>query len=144
MDINLLNPMQLRLSGVKVSEEAKFLAHTEHSDASPTEKRPKGDVEAILFDLKKSHKILKSYQISTYVRKRWPGKKRRMIRQGPFFVLSQNEVPAILVEVGYLSNSKERQRLTQKNYQNKIARQIHLALKDYLNNPDKLISGKIQ
>ena len=35
LEVNLLNPMQLRLSGVKVSEEAKFLAeaHDEHTHA---------------------------------------------------------------------------------------------------------------
>ena len=35
LDVNLLNPMQLRLSGVKVSEEAKFLAEKldEHTHA---------------------------------------------------------------------------------------------------------------
>ena len=122
-------------------EEALFLAHTEHSVSKEQEKRPKDDVDAILFDLQKSHKILKSYQVSSYLRKRWTSQPKKMIRQGPFYVLSQNQIPAVLIEVGYLSNPKERKQLTQISHQNRIVKKIHGALRDYAKNMDKLPSG---
>ncbi len=124
-------------------EESMYLAHTEQSVTSG-ETKPEGDVETILFDLKKSHRILKSYQVSQYLRKNWSPKKKKMIRQGPFFVLSQNEKPAILVEVGYLTHPRERKRLTQSAYQESIAKKIHFALKDYAKNMDKLPSSILE
>jgi N-acetylmuramoyl-L-alanine amidase len=128
-----------------VDEEELFLAHIEHThrdQQSEDQKnhKPKGDLESILFDLEKSHRILKSYQVSSFLRKKWNPRKR-MIRQGPFFVLSQNTVPSVLIEVGYLTHPTERKKLSQSSYQHQIARKIHFALKDYAKNMDKLPSG---
>ncbi len=124
-----------------VDEESLFLAHMEHGPANEKEKRPKGDVESILYDLEKSNKILTSYQVSGYLRKKWQQRKRYPIRQGPFYVLSQTETPAVLIEVGYLTNNRERKRLTHKDFQESLARKIHIALKDYAKNMDKLPFG---
>ena len=115
-----------------MEKEAKFLAHNEFSEKSPEKPQVMGDIESIVFDLEKSHRILKSYQVSQYLRKNWHKKKSLMIRQGPFFVLSQNMIPSVLVEVGYLSHPHERKKLTQKSYQNQMARQIVKGLKDYI------------
>ncbi len=142
------NPNQ-NISGIEfyiqnqlpVEEEALFLAHMEHSESSSEKSRPMGDVDSIIYDLEKSHKILTSYQIGGYLRKKWSQKKRYPIRQGPFYVLSQTEIPAVLIEVGYLTNRQERTRLTHKDYQEDLAKKIHLALSDYAKNMDKLPSG---
>lgn len=124
-----------------VEEETLFLAHTEHSGKNDIESKPRGDVEAILYDLEKSHRILKSFQVSSYLQNKWPRTRKRRIRQGPFYVLSHNDVPAVLVEVGYLTNPKERAKLTQKAYQREMAKKIHMALKDYAKSMDKLPLG---
>ncbi len=125
-------------------QESQLLAHNElqHSTKKPNE--PSGDVESILFDLKKSNRILKSYQVSTYLRKNWKKKKKKMIRQGPFYVLNHNSVPSVLVEVGYLSNPQERALLRDSHYQWQLVKKIHLALKDYAKNIDKLPSSILQ
>jgi hypothetical protein len=52
--------------------------------------KPLGDAESIVYDLKRSHHILKSYQVSGYLQRNWQEKKSKMIRQGPFYVLSQS------------------------------------------------------
>lgn len=124
-----------------VDKEELFLAHTEHSSPEKDTRQPRGDVESILYDLEKSHRILKSFQVSSYLQKKWPKSSKRRIRQGPFFVLSQNTNPAVLVEVGYLTNAKERQKLTQASHQAQLVKKIHLALKDYAKNVDKLPLG---
>lgn len=126
-----------------VDQEALFLAHAEHEPKEDSQK-PKGDVESIVQDLKKSQRILESYQVSGYIRQHWAPQKRRMIRQGPFYVLSQNEVPAVLVEIGYLTNARERSQLLKESYQSQLAKKIHFALKDYAKNSDKLPPDVLQ
>lgn len=121
-----------------IDKETLFLAHNEFSEKSADNPQIMGDVESIVFDLQKSHRILKSYQASSFLRKSWKGKKRRMIRQAPFFVLSQNMSPAVLVEVGYLTHAQERKKLTQVSYQNQLVEKIYSALKSYKNNPSQL------
>lgn len=121
-----------------VDEENLFLAHHEHQQQEKTKEVKKSDIQSILFDLKKSQKVLKSYQLSSYLRKHWPQKKNQMIRQGPFYVLSQPEIPSVLVEVGYLSHPKERQNLKASWYQKKVAQRIYNGLKDYAKNQQVL------
>lgn len=128
-------------SQLPMDEETLHLAHSESLHQEDLHSKPMGDVESIVSDLKKSHRILKSYQLSSYMRKNWSEKKKRMIRQGPFFVLSQNEAPAVLVELGYLSNPSERRRLQQTTYQKYLAEKIYRSLKDYAKNMDKLPTG---
>lgn len=127
-----------------MAEDSKFLAHNELSQSEVEPVKAKGDVESIIDDLNKSHRILKSYQVSTYLRKNWTDTKKKMIRQGPFFVLSQNKIPAILIEVGYMSNTRERERLMQPEEQTAIAKKIHQSLKDYAKNMDKLPPSNLQ
>lgn len=122
-------------------KDTLFLAHNEELLGQSDSIQPLGDVESILFDLKKNEKILRSYQFSTYLRKNWSPIKSKMIRQGPFFVLSQNQIPAVLIEVGYLSHPEERKKLNRQQAQDEWAEKIYLALKDYTKNMDKLPSG---
>ncbi|MCJ8277446.1 MAG: N-acetylmuramoyl-L-alanine amidase [Bdellovibrionales bacterium] len=122
-----------------LGQEKLFLAHHESMVQQKQHHKPQQtDVESILFDIKKTQKVLKSYQLSRFLRKHWPQKKKQMIRQGPFYVLSQNEIPAVLVEVGYLSHPKEREMLKSQSYQRKVARQIYNGLKDYSKNKKKI------
>ncbi|MCB0378524.1 MAG: N-acetylmuramoyl-L-alanine amidase [Bdellovibrionales bacterium] len=115
-----------------MDEEKLFLAHQEHQLDKSDQNKKLGDIESILSDIKKGQRILKSYELSRHLRKNWPRqKKSQMIRQGPFFVLSQNEVPAVLVEVGYLSNAQEREQLTQPSVQKDLAHRIYKAIKAY-------------
>ena len=72
-------------------EESLFLANRENDQGQRRQGPPgkdAGNVESILFDLKKTQRILESYKISWYLKKRmrkdWkPKQKKHMIRQGP-------------------------------------------------------------
>ena len=88
-------------------------------------------VENIVSDLQQSHRTLQSFQFGSFLHKHWRQHKKRGIRQAPFYVLNKNQAPAILIEVGYLSNQKERQKLIQPQVQGAIAQRIHKALEDY-------------
>jgi len=54
--------------------------------------------------------------------------KRHRVFQAPFAVLKEAKMPAIVVEVGFLSHPVEGKKLTQKKYQKKVARAIYMAI----------------
>jgi N-acetylmuramoyl-L-alanine amidase len=43
------------------------------------------------------------------------------VKQAPFYVLAGARMPAVLVEVGFISNEGEAERLRAKEYQEKVA-----------------------
>jgi N-acetylmuramoyl-L-alanine amidase len=56
------------------------------------------------------------------------------VRPAPFYVLVGASRPSILVEVGYITNPKERKRLLKSNYQEEIAEGIVEGVNRYLDN----------
>ncbi|EKD73187.1 MAG: hypothetical protein ACD_45C00417G0010 [uncultured bacterium] len=54
------------------------------------------------------------------------------VEQAPFMVLKSPDIPSILVETGFLSNTKEERHLRDKNYQTKIAQAIYDGIRIYL------------
>ena len=64
----------------------------------------------------------------------------RNVRKARFYVINHTPVPAILAEVGYITNKAERDRLISSDYQNKIAsslaRGVMLYLQDARPNAD--------
>jgi len=65
-----------------------------------------------------------------YLKEEW---KNRGVRQAPFFVLSRAAMPAVLLELGYLSNSKDRKLLTDKKFQESLAKALAQGVKMYKN-----------
>jgi N-acetylmuramoyl-L-alanine amidase len=59
------------------------------------------------------------------------GRNSRGVRQAPFWVLWQTTMPSVLVETGYLSNSKEEKELNDKLNQVYIASGIYRAVRSY-------------
>ena len=57
----------------------------------------------------------------------------RRVAQAPFFVLRGAGMPAVLIEVGFVTNANEAMQLTQKAYQNKIAHAMALGISGYIN-----------
>jgi len=55
-------------------------------------------------------------------------------RPAPFYVLVGASRPSILVEVGYITNTKERYRLFTSDYQERIAKGIVKGVNRYLDN----------
>lgn len=56
------------------------------------------------------------------------------VKFGNFYVLRNTAMPAALVEVGFLSNSREAELLAQSWYQEKVARGIYFGLERYFAN----------
>lgn len=60
--------------------------------------------------------------------------KNRGVKHAPFVVLIGTKVPAVLVEVGFISNPQEGKKLTTKAYQRQLATSIAKGIEQYIRN----------
>lgn len=126
-------------------EESLFLANLENQMMKETRQNSsdiskKSDVMAILEDLKRNTKMRQSYTLSDHLLKAWNRKEKNnsnVIRQAPFYVISKTSVPSVLIELGFISNPRESQKLIQPEYQRKIAQKIFQGLQEYKEMVDK-------
>ncbi len=87
-------------------------------------------------------KVIHSHKLAIDVQKgmirnlkgRYPDVKNGGAKPGPFYILVGASRPSILIEVGYLTNPKERQRLFTSDYQKRIAKGIAEGVGNYLDN----------
>jgi N-acetylmuramoyl-L-alanine amidase len=63
------------------------------------------------------------------------------IKKAPFWVLSWAEMPAVLLEIGYLSNEKDRKLLSSKAFREKVAQGIVSGLIKYFQGGNGVISS---
>lgn len=62
------------------------------------------------------------------------GAQDRGVRQNLFYVIRNSRIPAILVEIGFVSHEEEGRRLTQRDYQRTIATALADGIMEYLEN----------
>ena len=77
------------------------------------------------------------HHIMKQVKSRYPDAQNGGARPAPFYVLVGASRPSILVEVGYITNTKERNRLFTEDYQERIAKGIVEGVNRYLDNREK-------
>lgn len=65
-----------------------------------------------------------------------PENSRQIKANDSYYLLKKTGIPIVIVECGFLSNRAEAEKLTDKNYQEKIAWAIHLGILQYLNSTD--------
>lgn len=87
----------------------------------------KTEVEDILLDLKNQFRQRRSLSLSESFNEQVPGR----IKQAPFYVLSKNQIPAVLVEVGFLSNNQESKKLQNLSFQKEIAEKMSKAIQSF-------------
>ena len=116
-------------------EEAMRVAARENA----TTKKNMSDLQMILSDLMLNSKIAESGRLGSRVHKSMVKKvkpKYKNIRdlglkQAPFYVLIGANMPSILVELGFISNSTEETRLKSDRYVNYLTDGIVEAIRDY-------------
>jgi N-acetylmuramoyl-L-alanine amidase len=59
------------------------------------------------------------------------------VRKNNFYVVHHTQMPAALVEIGYLSNAHEESLLSSAAYQDKAARAIYAGIKDFMAEKNK-------
>lgn len=96
-------------------------------------------VDALLQSLAKNEYINESSKLAGYVRNavyKQPGigiavNRNSSVRQANFYVLKGVNSPAILIEMGYISSTKDRGRLSQKTVQKRMAQGIYNGIYNY-------------
>lgn len=97
--------------------------------------RKQGDVlKSILWDLAQSEFQVESSSMAETVQDSMSQSLRlvnRGVKQAGFYVLGGAAMPAILIEVGFLTNRKEEKKLATPEYREAIARAIYTGLAEY-------------
>jgi len=121
------------------SKRAKNVAATENSR----------DVETMNYFAKEnflgllnSQKIVASNKLAIDLQRGMLGTLRKSysyikdggVKKGPFWVLVGAQMPAVLVEVGFVTSPKEARYLVNKHYQQKLAYGLALGVKNYFKN----------
>ncbi len=132
-----------RASGVEtyflnfaLDKEAMRVAARENA----TSTKSIGDLKNILNDIMKNAKVDESSRLAGYVqrevvknlRKKYSNVKSKGVKQAPFFVLIGARMPSILVEVSFISNRKEEERLKSNRYLDRVAEGIVNGIKSYI------------
>ncbi|HEX38062.1 MAG TPA: N-acetylmuramoyl-L-alanine amidase [Candidatus Cloacimonetes bacterium] len=99
------------------------------------------DLDFILYDMRQTEYLNESSELSDMCQKeltRNLGTKDNGVRQANFYVLRGAFMPAILVEVAYLSNKNEEKKLRTDDFQNRAAKAIYVSLKQFKEKYDKM------
>ncbi len=93
------------------------------------------DLKLILFDVIHEKYMWESMFLAERIQNEFNATLRlgdRGVKQAPFRVLKGVAMPAVLVEVDFLSNPRQEQRLRSGSYQTEIAQSIFRAVKQYI------------
>lgn len=101
-----------------------------------------------LLDMSMDHSIVTSYDLSkelVYQLKKVTKMHKKEPQTASLGVLKSPDIPSILIETGFISNPREERKLTQRDHQNKLARAITTAVKNYYrrNPPDGTLYASI-
>ncbi|HHL39756.1 MAG TPA: N-acetylmuramoyl-L-alanine amidase [Deltaproteobacteria bacterium] len=101
---------------------------TEYNDAVES------DLMAILWDLTQTETHHASSMLAESVHRAltaYTGGENRGVKQAPFIVLFNATMPAVLVEMGFITNPSEEKRLSESGFQKKIAEAIVKGVLDF-------------
>lgn len=103
---------------------AAQLAERENSSSIDPQDGPGNDLGLILWDLAQSYHLTESQRFASLVQEELNqalGLRNRGVRQAPFRVLMGANMPAVLVELGFLSNPDEETKVLSPAYQLQLA-----------------------
>lgn len=127
------------LSTEATDDEARRLAALENG--IPGQERPTSPdlkergLDLVLWDLAQNQFQAESAALAETVQREMnalTGTRNRGVRQAPFRVLTGATMPAILIEVGFISNPEEEQQLQSAEYRDRLVRAIDKAVRHYL------------
>lgn len=131
-----------RLSGFEVyflSEKtsdphANAVARMENASLALEGKTPPSSVQAVLRSLMKNANINKASQLGAIIERsvaRQLSQNDRGVKQAGFYVLRDAHMPAVLIEIGFLSNREEERRLQDAHYRDRMVRAIEKGILEY-------------
>ena len=131
-----------RIAGV----ETYYLNINGSKDAMDVAARENASAQKSIFELQdiirkitlrdkseESHEFAKRVQASLYSlsTKNFPGSKDRGVKSAPFVVLIGANMPSVLAEIGFVSNSREESLLKKPDYRQKVAESIYKGMEKY-------------
>ncbi len=126
------------LSAEATDDEARTLAALENRahrvDTHLTDQGELRDLELVLWDLAQNRHLAESAALAESVQTHMnelTGTRDRGVRQAPFRVLMGATMPAILVEVGFISNREEEDRFRGLSYRNRVVEAIANAVDEF-------------
>lgn len=138
-----------KASGIETFFNSRYLYGEGAAEVAARENAPLGDddvsgeVKAILWDLMQdryrdesnelSHSVQRQLYRATYL-------ENRGVKSAGFYVLRGAAMPAILVEIGFVSNPWEEQKLRKEEFRKKIALGIFRGIEDYLESYNERLS----
>jgi N-acetylmuramoyl-L-alanine amidase len=80
-----------------------------------------------------SHEFAKRMEASLYSfsLRNFPGTKDRGVKTAPFIVLIGANMPSVLAEIGFLTNSREEALLKRSDYRQKLAEALYKGMEKY-------------
>ncbi len=99
------------------------------------------DLDFILYDMRQTEYLNESSELSEMCQKQLVNTlstKNNGVRQANFYVLRGAFMPAVLVEIAYLSNKYEEKKLLSKDFQARAAKAIYTSIKQFKNKYDKM------
>jgi N-acetylmuramoyl-L-alanine amidase len=111
------------LSYQSTDEDSRRLAMLEGSALPPSGSAGGSDLALILWDMAQAEHLEESSALATRIQEELAsvtGSGRRGIKQAPFRVLVGAAMPAVLVEVAFISNAEEEKLLVSEAYQSKV------------------------
>ena len=115
-------------------------------DAMDVAARENGPSQSSIFELQdiikkialhdkseESHEFAKRVEASLYgfSLKNFPGTKDRGVKTAPFIVLIGANMPSVLAEIGFVSNSREEALLKKPDYRQKLAEALYKGMEKY-------------
>jgi N-acetylmuramoyl-L-alanine amidase len=112
------------------------------------------DLQTILSDLMQNAKINESSRLAVHVQKcmckdlekSYSRIKNKGVKQAPFYVLLGAQMPSILIETAFISNSRDCKRLVDSKYQDRMCDAIVNGIREYINetNPTAFLNQSRQ
>lgn len=118
---------------------AAEVAEAENQGAPSGDDDPLYDLQLILWDLAQSHHLEESQRVATLIQEELNsalGLRDRGVKQAPFRVLMGAAMPAVLVELGFLSNPAEEARLRDPAYRAELVDALVRAITRYRSEVD--------
>jgi len=138
------------LSNDATDDAARTLAALENGSAGVDERQiskgqgsQDGNLDLVLWDLAQNQYLAESSLLAERVQ--WhlnalTQTRDRGVRQAPFRVLMGATMPAVLVEVGFISNLDEEERFRDLQYRDRVVDAIEAAVRDFLRELERLQS----
>jgi N-acetylmuramoyl-L-alanine amidase len=104
-------------------------------------------LRAILWDLMQSEFLTESERLAVVVQDAMTKSLRipnRGVKQAGFYVLGGAAMPAILIEIGFVTNPREERRLRESKYRDEIARAIFSGIAEYKRNWDQRMRAAVE